>query len=526
METFKYELQPTTRRVKNILDKGYYGRSPQNELFFGGDAADAFFLMGDSSYNQPKNRTFSALPQTDAEKQAIINQSWIRNKLPVPGSAIAPSNQQMMEMANVRGQAGQKRTGAGDTPPNWRDNLLNYIVSPKGRGMAQGLLEASGYSEVPVTFGQALAMGMNRGTEAETAAYASSAAKKAAQFEQDKFAYKKEQDILNRALQYAQIKPASIPGLQQNIRAMLEGQGLKPGTPEYDIAFANAIKDYLAKSSGTTVDIAMKSEGKGNEQMFINAANQYNATGTKILETADLAKTQNISLDTMMRLMQTMDEKDFGTLAITKLKLSQLAKQLGVNPDDLSNVEVFHSLAGDFVMGQISKTKGAISNKEMAYFEQISPGLSRSKQGNLLQLQMAKLVNQFHIDMTEKRADFDIDAAEKGWDSRKTNAEWIKKSRELYKDNKVLGNLEKKMENNIINQALDKHEDNLMFNARSEEDNKQIRSQIDTWYEDQGAEVVDIKLVGYTDEGYPEYLVDLGNDRYEKRTITRDMRKQ
>ena len=176
-----------THSVEDILGKGYYGRSPQNELFFGGDAANDFYLMGDSSYNQPKKRTFSALPQTEAEKQAIINQSWIRNKLPVPGSAIAPSNQQMMEMANVRGQAGQKRTTGAKTPPNWKDNLLNYVLSPKGKGMAQGLLEASGYSEVPVTFGQALAMGMQRGTEAETAAAASQLAK-------DKFAYQKDRD--------------------------------------------------------------------------------------------------------------------------------------------------------------------------------------------------------------------------------------------------------------------------------------------------------------------------------------------
>jgi hypothetical protein len=460
------------------------------------------------------NQASPYLARTNQPMQEMAN---VRRVQPQGFSSLAPSNQQMMEMANVRGQTSQGNVRQDGTPPNLKNNLLNYIASPHGKGMAQGLLEASGYSEVPVTFGQALSMGMKRGTEANASAAAS-------QLVKDKFAYKKEQDILNRALQYAQIKPASIPALQQNIRRMLEGQGLTPGTPEYDIAFANEIQKYLAKSSGTTVDIDMKSEGKGNEQMFINAANSFNATGTKILETADLAKNQNISLDTMMRLMQTMDDKDFGTLAVTKLKLQQLAKQLGVNPDDISDVEVFHSLAGDFVMGQISKTKGAISNKEMAYFEMISPGLSRSKQGNLLQLQMAKLVNQFHIDMTEKRADFDIMAAEEGWDSRKTNAEWIKKSRELYSNNKIIGKLEKKMENNIINQGLDDHGDNLIFNARSEEDNKQIRSQLDTWYKDQGAKIVDIKLVGYTQEGYPEYIVDLGNDRYEKRTITKDMR--
>lgn len=54
-----------------------------------------------------------------------------------------------------------------NTPPNYRNNLLEYILSPKGQGMAQGLLEASGYSTKPVSFGEALSRGMGRSTEAQ-----------------------------------------------------------------------------------------------------------------------------------------------------------------------------------------------------------------------------------------------------------------------------------------------------------------------------------------------------------------------
>ena len=148
------------------------------------------------------NKASPYLVRTNQPMQEMAN---VRRVQPQGFSSLAPSNQQMMEMANVRGQAGQKRTGAVDTPPNWRDNLLNYIVSPKGRGMAQGLLEASGYSDVPVTFGQALSMGMKRGTEAQTAADASAAAKAAAQFEQDKFAYRKKDDITKNYLELQKI---------------------------------------------------------------------------------------------------------------------------------------------------------------------------------------------------------------------------------------------------------------------------------------------------------------------------------
>ncbi len=47
----------------------------------------------------------------------------------------------------------------------------------------------------------------------------------ASQLAIDKFNYQKEQDILDRALEYAKIKPASVPALQQNIRKFKKFSG-------------------------------------------------------------------------------------------------------------------------------------------------------------------------------------------------------------------------------------------------------------------------------------------------------------
>jgi hypothetical protein len=54
-----------------------------------------------------------------------------------------------------------------NTPPNYTNNLLDYILSPQGKGMAQGLLESSGYSTKPVGMGEALARGLARSNEAQ-----------------------------------------------------------------------------------------------------------------------------------------------------------------------------------------------------------------------------------------------------------------------------------------------------------------------------------------------------------------------
>tara|TARA_R110002072_G_scaffold83854_2_gene189997 strand:- start:891 stop:2222 length:1332 start_codon:yes stop_codon:yes gene_type:complete len=108
-------------------------------------------------------RNFSRSNLTDKQKKDIINQSYIRNNLPVPASPV--SNQKMIEMANARKMQNQTVDTA---TPNLKDNLLNFVASPYGEGMAQGLLEASGYSNMPTSIGQALALGMQRGNEAES----------------------------------------------------------------------------------------------------------------------------------------------------------------------------------------------------------------------------------------------------------------------------------------------------------------------------------------------------------------------
>ena len=57
-----------------------------------------------------------------------------------------------------------------NTPPNQLgQNLLNFATSGGGQAFARGLLEASGYSTTPVSFGQALAQGMAYMTEADQA---------------------------------------------------------------------------------------------------------------------------------------------------------------------------------------------------------------------------------------------------------------------------------------------------------------------------------------------------------------------
>ena len=388
MATYKsYDFDPDTP-----LPKGYQGRSPYDEYMYGGDNAYGFNSMRDQFLQPHKNRKFSALPQTDAEKQAIINQSWIRNKLPVPGSAIAPSNQQMMEMANVRGQAGQKRTTGAKTPPNWKDNLLNYVLSPKGKGMAQGLLEASGYSEVPVTFGQALSMGMKRGTEAETAADAKALAER--------------QELMNNLLTQSQIYKNYQPSgtTTDTYRPMDAVEKAKWGLPpDAPVRFnINKSKPEMITSGGTSVDVDITNEAEqqGTEDFFEGRGKDFSQTITNIGNISSAADIDNQALN---RFEQLSELAKTGKTSELLSDIQGWADSLGLDLSglDLANMgatQALNSVAGRFVMQQVQKTKGAVSDREMAYFMKISANIGNSPLGNQLIINMARSMNNRTID--------------------------------------------------------------------------------------------------------------------------------
>ena len=407
-----------------------------------------------------------------------------------------------------------------------RQGLLNFAQSPFGTGFAQGLLKASGYSPRPISFGEALGMAMQGGQESQ-------AAFDKAQLDREKFNYQKERDILDRTLAYAQLQNVNVPALQQNIRAMLEARNLKPGTPEYDKAFAEALSDYLSKTDSTKVTIEDKGQDAGDIELNKIAAKNYTDSTEELRKNRNTAIDQNVNIDAMLRLINQMDDKEFGTLAQTSLQLKQFAKQLGLNTEDISDAEVFFTLAGDFVMQQISKTKGAISNKEMAYFEMISPGLSRSKAGNILQLKLAKAVNDWHIELDKKRIawrkenkDLDAISLDIGWQE-----ELIRISEE---ENSIMGDFNKAIEDNLMTSAYDNFgKENLLYDYSNENDLNIMKNMIQNYYGDQANQIQTYQLVGYEEVEIPgqevvyapKIMVTLedndGNERYEIRTIAR-----
>tara|TARA_R110002012_G_scaffold56741_1_gene145769 strand:- start:40 stop:1443 length:1404 start_codon:yes stop_codon:yes gene_type:complete len=140
---------------RSVLDN-IYGQSSNPSIQANPPSRFRVSNMGNrglmNGISQP--RRFSALSQSPAEKQAIINQSYTRNNLPVPNNNNIVSRQPGIATANNR-----------TAKPNMMNSLLNYASSPQGKGMARGILEASGYSTMPKSFGEILAKGMQYSQE-------------------------------------------------------------------------------------------------------------------------------------------------------------------------------------------------------------------------------------------------------------------------------------------------------------------------------------------------------------------------
>jgi len=149
------------------VSRGMYNGIPQDKRVFTRSNYSTLNNNRPNTYINPNKRMSNSLLSTTNNAGAMM-----------------PSNRQP--------QIGQfNNKPRSKTPPNYTNNLLDYILSPSGKGMAMGLLESSGYSTKPVGMGEALAKGMARSTEFQNAA--------------DNKAFKKEQFEFNKKMQEANL---------------------------------------------------------------------------------------------------------------------------------------------------------------------------------------------------------------------------------------------------------------------------------------------------------------------------------
>ena len=112
---------------------------------------------------------------------------------------------------------------------------------------------------------------------------------------------------------------------------------------------------------------------------------------------------------------------DTGKLAPAKARFLSYAKAAGFDVDEaqLGKAEQFQAYATQQILGFISQTKGAVSNKENELFALMGPGFDRTPEGNKLLLKAI----QERQKLDAAIGDNALRAIEEGWSQAKTAAE-------------------------------------------------------------------------------------------------------
>jgi hypothetical protein len=323
-----------------------------------------------------RKRNFSALNQPSGYSSLgsqMAAQNQFQNIQPKGYSSLG---QQMNAMnLPMPSDSGQKKV-VDNTPPNQKNNLLNYLISPQGKGMAQGLLEASGYSTTPVSFSQALSQGMARSNEAQVREDEKEYRKQLFDFQKEQFEETKAQNIVANFLANKKIdvdlQNALKPQLSSFTKSIIAA-GIDPQSPQ-GIAMLEA---ELAKASNT-ITLDQKGETKYSEERGTYAAKQLN----KMEDDAESAYTNLENYEMITNLLPAFET---GALSEGVIGVSKIAKRFGLDitfGQDIAAGEAIRSLTGSLVMDTLAKFKGAISDGERAFAKEINLGLGLSRKGN------------------------------------------------------------------------------------------------------------------------------------------------
>lgn len=370
------------------LPKGYQGRSPYDEYIFSERTPVPYYAMRDQHLDPHKNRNFSALNLSPVQKRNIIDQSYIRNNLPVPnrGYSALGSRMNAMNLPMPSG-SGQKKV-VNNTPPNLKNNLLNYISSPKGKGMAQGLLEASGYSDMPVSFGQALSQGIKRGNEAQAQADATA-------FKNKQFEYQKNRDVISDIFTQQGLSLEQQKLLQpkmSDFARMLIDMGIDPNSEEGRellmqklTSAKNEIKIINPEETNEKIrleEFRIDGDFLKEEKKFFNSAREINS---KLLQMKGLIE-KGLKTDKFApwkeTFMAVLNSADF----LTDDEKSELA-----------DMENFSAMAAYMAPRMRAIGSGATSDFEVGMFIKAAPSLEKTEEGNLKIIAGMQQLNDFNM---------------------------------------------------------------------------------------------------------------------------------
>jgi len=274
-----------------------------------------------------------------------------------------------------------------NVPPNQLgQNLLDFATSGGGQAFAQGLLDKSGYSTKPVSFGEALASGMKSMSDYNTS-------QAELQFQKDQFEYQKGQDEISNALAAQEIllKTDKPTDLMKNI----EAAGIDPKS---DLG-QKIITEYLIKPA-SSVNIDQKTESAIDVKKYELGSDLLKENRKVIQENRNI----NSKLEIMKGLIEDGKIGDTNRFTEVKKSISQTMNALGMlsetEQEELAGLESFSALVSYMVPRMRAVGSGSTSDFEAAMYQTAAPGLNNTPQGNLQIIAGFQQFNDYNIRYT------------------------------------------------------------------------------------------------------------------------------
>ncbi len=341
----------------------------------------------------------------------------------------------------------------GAKSPSRGNNLLqgvsNFVGTDFGTGFTQGLLGAGRYSPVPITFGQALSEAMQAGNQL----------------------------VSDRAT--------------ESFRPMTADEKTMYGITEGNWAVNTKTGEPISLDKGGDTNINFP----GQDKLADIDATAYGKISENLDTSATKAQQELNKFKKVEALMRNIPEGDFGAFSEQRL---QIKKLLGY---DVANLEALNVEFGAFVMGQIQNTKGAVSEREMDYFGNISPTISKTRDGLNLMIDIMKISNEQVIEKNDYFNKWSRD-----W--RKNNKDGS--TSDLINDWNIAEKEWDEKNSSILNDRLQKRIDQTIINNFDGEITSNIYDQdfinkLNKYEETEGLAVGERKLIDISPQGNPVY---------------------
>jgi hypothetical protein len=205
--------------------------------------------------------------------------------------------------------------------------------------------------------------------------------------------------LRQQQLQAGQLALDAAPLDAEYKRAQIDALSAKPAIPptddmqEYEAAkaqgFAGTLQDWIAIKPGAGA-VTVNNNMGGSSDFYKKVDTDLGEQTAALIDEGRNAASNNMRLGKLEELLATAPQGAAGTFV-------QVAGQLGIPMEGLSEIQAAQAIINQMVPGQRPPGSGTMSDADLALFKQSLPAIANQPGGNQLILQTARAVNEYTI---------------------------------------------------------------------------------------------------------------------------------